>query len=132
MGMILSFPFNPMYAYATYKGKFDFWDRIISEVPDNILQGPALDAGCGRGLVLVKVAQAKKALAQRQQGAVAPAYGIDIFHSMDQSGNSPEATVHNLEAEGVADYSVLHTASFISLPFSDNSFTLVTSSLARK
>ena len=115
------------------KGKFDFWDGVISKLPDDVLQGPVLDGGCGRGLVLIKVAKAKKELSQRSpSGSVAPVYGIDIFDSRDQSGNSPQATCQNAQVEKVAEHVVLHTASFTDLPFSDGTFGLVTSSLARE
>lgn len=57
-------------------------------------------------------------------------YGIDIFDTSDQSGNSPRATVANVLAADVGDRCVLHTASFTELPFPDETFTLVTSSLA--
>lgn len=46
-------------------------------------------------------------------------------------GNAPEATFANAEALGVLDHVALHTASFTTtLPFDDNHFALVTSSLA--
>ncbi|MEO5799797.1 MAG: class I SAM-dependent methyltransferase, partial [Gemmatimonadales bacterium] len=48
----------------------------------------------------------------------------------DQSGNSPDATQRNAVAEGVADRVELHTGDMTALPFEDNSFDLVVSSLA--
>lgn len=130
IGFLVSFPFTPLYAYATLKGKFDIWDRLLSRLPDEALRGQSLDAGCGRGLVLIKTAKAKEARGGHA-ATHGSCHGIDIFSTADQSGNSPEATVANTVVENVSDDIVLHSASFLDLPYADNVFSLVTSSLAR-
>jgi arsenite methyltransferase len=56
--------------------------------------------------------------------------GVDLWRSVDQSGNSLEATQRNAIAEGVADRVELHTGDMTALPFEDNSFDVVVSSLA--
>src|SRR5205823_11832344 len=48
----------------------------------------------------------------------------------DPAGNSAEATQPNGGREGVADRVELHTGDMMALPFADNSFDLVLSSLA--
>ena len=58
------------------------------------------------------------------------AVGVDLWRRVDQSGNSPEATRRNARAEGVADRVEVHTADMTALPFEDNSFDVVVSSLA--
>ena len=58
------------------------------------------------------------------------AVGIDLWRSVDQSGNSAEATRRNAELEGVADRVELHTGDMTALPFADNSFDVVLSSYA--
>lgn len=116
----------PLYIYASLKGKHDLWDRLLAELPDSAFSGPSLDMGCGRGMVLLKVAQRKKRIQ-----AAEPEYGIDIFNPGDQTGNSPHATYANAATLGLLDNVVLHTASFTEpLPFADGAFSLVTSSLA--
>lgn len=127
LGFAASMIFSPLYAYATFKGKFQVWDSILAKLPDQALTGPSLDAGCGRGLVLIKTAKAKQA---RSPNAITQSYGIDIFSTADQSGNSPDATCFNLFAEKVQDNITLISASFCDLPFDDQVFELVTSSLA--
>jgi ubiquinone/menaquinone biosynthesis C-methylase UbiE len=57
------------------------------------------------------------------------AVGVDLW-SRDQSGNSPEATLANAAAAGVADRVEVHTADMVALPFANGSFDMVTSALA--
>jgi ubiquinone/menaquinone biosynthesis C-methylase UbiE len=136
MGLLASNITAPIYLHASLRGKHVVWDELLAEVPDDLFYKPALDVGCGRGMVLLKIAQRKKALASTGEsgssaGEVHPAYGIDIFNSEDQTGNSPIATYKNVAAAGVLDHTVLHTASFTEkFPFADGSFSLIASSLA--
>lgn len=126
MGLLASNIAAPLYLYASLKGKHDLWDSLLKSLSDSDFEGPALDMGCGRGMVLLKVAQRKKAIQSRS-----PAFAIDIFNTSDQSGNAPEATYANAASLEVLDNVVLHTASFTEeLPFADGVFALVTSSLA--
>src|SRR4051812_49821663 len=58
--------------------------------------------------------------------------GIDLWRSVDQSGNRIETTRANAEAEGVADRVTLHTGDVAAtLPFPDASFDLVVWSVTR-
>ena len=79
-----------------------------------------LDLGCGRGLLLCKIAQ------YLPQGM---AYGIDLWRAKDQSRNSPEQTLQNAEREGVKTRVTIQTGDVCALSFEDNSFDAVTSSL---
>lgn len=58
------------------------------------------------------------------------AVGVDLWSRVDQSGNSAEAARRNAAAEGVADRIELHDGDMTALPFEDNRFDLVLSSLA--
>lgn len=62
--------------------------------------------------------------------SISPVYGIDIFNSWDQTGNSILSTYQNVASAQLLDCTVLHTSTFLDLPFADDSFSLVTSSLA--
>ncbi|WIM90455.1 class I SAM-dependent methyltransferase [Candidatus Mycobacterium wuenschmannii] len=108
-----------LYIYATKKGKFQVWQRILDEL---VLEGDekVLDMGCGRGAVLLAVAK------RLPNGR---AVGVDIWQA-DQTGNSSEATLANAEIEGVKDRIELHTGDMTVLPFDDNSFDAIVSSLA--
>lgn len=57
------------------------------------------------------------------------AIGIDLWRA-DQTDNSPSATMANAELEGVADRIEVRTADMTALPFADESFDVVVSSLA--
>lgn len=113
---LVSFGF---FLYTTRRGKFRVWADILSGLG---LRGDerVLDAGCGRGMVL---AMASRRLTQGR------AVGIDLWRSVDQSGNDIEATRRNATAEGVADRVELHTGDLREMPFPDGSFDLALSSL---
>jgi arsenite methyltransferase len=108
------------YAYTTHRGKFQAWARPLAELQ---LQGDeqVIDLGCRRGAALLMAARLLP---------LGKVYDVDLWQSHDQSGNAPEATLHNAELEGVAERVELHTADMRSLPFADNSFDVVLSSLA--
>src|SRR5437588_688780 len=108
------------YLYTTLRGKFVIWAELLDQLN---LRGDEriLDLGCGRGAVLLMAAQ---------HLTTGRAVGVDLWRSVDQSGNSPEATRRNAVAEGVADRVELHTADMTALPFEDDSFDVVVSSLA--
>ncbi|MBV9689824.1 MAG: class I SAM-dependent methyltransferase [Ktedonobacteraceae bacterium] len=108
------------YIYTTRRGKFQVWAELLSSLH---LCGDEqiLDLGCGRGAVLLMAAAFLK------EGK---ATGVDIWKSSDQSGNASSATWKNAEREGVAERVDLYTADMQQLPFANNSFDLVLSSLA--
>jgi ubiquinone/menaquinone biosynthesis C-methylase UbiE len=109
-----------VYLHATRRGKFHIWSELLEELQ---LRGDeyALDMGCGRGAVMAMLAR----LVPR--GHVV---GLDLWRTEDQSGNNPEVTQRNLEAEGVAERCELKTGDMLAMPFEDNTFDLVVSSLA--
>jgi arsenite methyltransferase len=113
------------YVYTTRAGKFAVWSDLLDQLQ---LTGNerVLDIGCGRGAVLLMAAQ-------RLVGGTEPngrAVGVDLWSVKDQSGNAEQVTRKNAELEGVADRVELHTADMRQLPFDDQSFDVVLSSLA--
>lgn len=108
------------YLHSTLRGKFLVWADLLNALN---LQGNEriLDMGCGRGAVLLMAAQ---------HLTTGRAVGVDLWRSVDQSGNSMEATQRNAIAEQVADRVELHTGDMTALPFGDGSFDVVVSSLA--
>ncbi|EUA43837.1 methyltransferase domain protein [Mycobacterium xenopi 4042] len=92
---------------------------------DEILEGcdcgrrDAAGSGCGRGAVLLP----------RRSGCPRRAVGIDLWRA-DQTDNSPTATMTNARLEDVADRVEVRTADMTALPFDDESFDVVVSSLA--
>ncbi len=64
LGLVLSFFTAPLYLYATLRGKFQVWEKLLRDmVKDVDLSEPCLDCGCGRGMVLLMLARLKKELA---------------------------------------------------------------------
>jgi arsenite methyltransferase len=120
-GYALFFGFNAAsFYYTTRHGKFREWEQILDGLS---LRGDeeVLDMGCGRGAVLTAVA--KRLTTGR-------ATGIDLWRSIDQSGNAPDATMANATIEGVASRIVLETGDMRQLPFANASFDVIVSSLA--
>ena len=106
--------------HTTLRGKLRVWDRELDALH---LRGDErlLDLGCGRGAVLIAAAR------RLPNGRVD---GVDLWRSVDQSGNEINATRANTTAAGVAERVHLHTADMTALPFDDDSFDVVTAALA--
>lgn len=117
---VLFFGSAALYLHTTLRGKHVAWRRELDRLA---LTGDEhlLDVGCGRGAVLIAAAQ------RLPHGR---AEGVDLWRSVDQSGNDPARTTENARACGVADRIRLHTADMTRLPFPDASFDVVTSALA--
>lgn len=79
-----------------------------------------LDVGCGRGLLLIEVAKQLK---------TGKAVGSDIWSQEDLSDNSKEKTLANAAIEDVADTVEVVEADVRKMPFEDNSFDAVISSM---
>ena len=108
------------YLHGTLRGKFVLWAELLDRLS---LRGDEriLDLGYGRGAVLLLAAQ---------HLTTGRAVGVDLWRTVDQSGNSAEATHRNAIAEEVADRVELNTGDLTALPFEDNRFDVVLSSLA--
>ena len=108
-----------VYLHTTLRGKLRIWERELDRAG---LRGneQLLDLGCGRGAVLIAAAR---------RLPTGRAVGADRW-TRDQSGNSPEVTLANAAAAGVADRVEVHTADMTALPFPDGAFDVVTSALA--
>lgn len=79
-----------------------------------------LDVGCGRGLLLIGSAKELRS---------GKAVGIDIWCKKDLSDNSAEAVRHNALLEGVTDRIEIVDGDASAMPFQDNSFDVIFSSL---
>jgi arsenite methyltransferase len=77
-----------------------------------------LDVGCGRGLMLVGAAK---------RLTTGTASGIDLWQAEDLSGNRPDATLENADAEGVRQRVDVQTADMRKIPFPDATFDVVVS-----
>jgi SAM-dependent methyltransferase len=106
--------------WSSKQGKVTARERLLDQLQ---LRGAerVLDVGCGRGLMLIGAAK------RLTSGS---AVGVDIWQSVDLSGNRAEETLRNARAEGVADRVRVETADMRKLPFPDGSFDLILSRAA--
>jgi len=109
-----------LYVHATRRGKFEVWAELLDGLAAPP-PGTVLDIGCGRGAVAIAVAR---------RFPDAQVTGVDLWRSVDQSGNDPAATTANAQANGVQDRLTLVTADMTDLPLPDEAFDLVTASLS--
>jgi SAM-dependent methyltransferase len=117
----IAFAFSALsFIWTTRRGKFVVWAELLDALG---LRGDErlLDIGCGRGAVLMLAAE------RLPQGR---AVGIDLWSTVDQSGNSERVTRRNAALEDVRERVEIHTGDMRKLPFPDASFDVVTSSLA--
>lgn len=106
--------------FSSKVGKYILRDKIINKLA---LTGDekVLDVGCGKGLMINGVAQRLKS---------GKAYGIDIWSSKDQSRNSKEELLKNAVIEGTENKLEIVNGDMRDMPFEDNYFDVVISSLA--
>jgi arsenite methyltransferase len=83
-----------------------------------------LDVGCGRGLLLAGAA--KRIVALHGTGH---ATGLDLWSNVDMGGNSPGATQHNLDLEGISELCTLISKPAQEMPFPDATFDVILSNL---
>ena len=104
--------------WGSKSGKFQLRDRILDAIP---WRGDerVLDVGCGRGLMLIGAAK------RLTSGS---AFGIDLWHSEDQTGSSAANARRNAELEGVADRVVIRDGDACEIPYPDCYFDVVLSS----
>jgi ubiquinone/menaquinone biosynthesis C-methylase UbiE len=111
--------FAGLMVWSSKVGKLKERDLILDAIPwrgDETV----LDAGCGRGLLLIGAAK---------RLSTGRAIGVDIWQKRDQSGNSPEVTLENAKIEGVEGRVEIRDGDLRDLPFGDGSFDVVLSNL---
>lgn len=106
--------------WSSLVGKKRFIKKIVAQLH---LQGQetVLDVGCGRGIFLIEIAK---------KLTTGKAVGIDIWQTLDQSGNALQATVNNAMYEGVASRVEVATADMRNITFAAEKFDVVVSCLA--
>jgi len=104
-------------------GKFRHRDFMLSLHP---WRGDeqVLDVGCGRGLLLAGAARRLESL--HGTGHVT---GVDIWSSIDMGGNTPQATLCNLELEGLSHRCELVSVPVQEMSFPDANFDVIVSNL---
>lgn len=100
-------------------GKFRHRDRILAKLSWTGNES-VLDVGAGRGILLIGAAK---------RLTTGEAIGIDIWNSEDLSGNSPQALVQNIVAEGVGSKAEIKSEDARKMSFQNGTFDIVLSNL---
>jgi arsenite methyltransferase len=110
---------SALMVWSSKVGKLHMREIILNQAE---LRGDetVLDAGCGRGLLLIGAAR------RLSEGK---AIGVDVWRQQDQSGNGPEAVWSNARIEGVESRIKIIEADLRSLPLADESVDVVVSNL---
>jgi SAM-dependent methyltransferase len=105
--------------WSSRYGKLKLKDKVLSKLN---FQGSEsiLDIGCGRGLLLVEAAK------HIPKGK---ATGVDLWLGNLEFKNTPQMVLENAKIEGVSDRTEVLTADAQALPFNDNTFDVVMTSL---
>ena len=105
--------------WSSRVGKFRMRDKIFESIE---LKGneEVLDVGCGRGLLLIAAAK---------RLTTGTATGTDHWKGTVEYKNTSEMTWENARIEGVSDKIKIIDGDVTSLPFTDNKFDVVTTSL---
>jgi arsenite methyltransferase len=106
--------------WSSRVAKLQLRDRLLDSLD---LRGDekVLDVGCGRGLMLIGAAKRLKS---------GKATGVDIWSAEDLSGNSSDAAKQNAKIEGVADRVRIENCDARKLPYPDQNYDVVISTLA--
>jgi SAM-dependent methyltransferase len=107
-----------LFWHASLRGKYEVWRAGLPTLAE---PARVLDLGCGHGAVSIMVAQ---------QFPDARVTGVDLWRSVDQSGNSPDAAAANAQTNGVADRVAFVTGDMTALPRFEGTFDLITAGLA--
>jgi ubiquinone/menaquinone biosynthesis C-methylase UbiE len=106
--------------WSSRTGKLQLRDTLLDSLA---LQGDekVLDAGCGRGLMVVGAAKRLK---------TGKAVGVDQWDAAVLSGNSSDAAKANAKLEGVADKVRFETGDIRKLVYPEKSYDVAMSALA--
>ncbi len=106
--------------WSSRTGKLQLRDQLLDSL-DLKGEEKVLDAGCGRGLMVIGAAKRLKA---------GKATGVDVWDATVLSGNSSDAAKANAKMEGVADKVRFETGDIRKLTYPEKSYDVAMSAVA--
>jgi len=106
--------------WSSRTGKLKLRDELLDSL-DLKGEEKILDAGCGRGLMVIGAAKRLKA---------GKATGVDVWNAAVLSGNSSDAAKANAKMEGVADKVRFETGDIRKLVYPEKTYDVAVSALA--
>jgi arsenite methyltransferase len=105
--------------WSSRLGKLKLRDKVLSKLNFKGSES-ILDIGCGRGLLLIEAAK---------KVPNGKATGVDLWLGNLEFKNTPQMVLENAKIEGVSNQVEIITADAQALPFNNNSFDMVMTSL---
>lgn len=112
-----------VYMHANYRGRHEVW-RTILKNDDLYFSGPILDVGSGSGVSLMKLCKKKREV---QKGSNYHIEGITAVDNYDKKKGQLKKIINNIKAKEYTDLVTLTSADLTNLPYSSDTFSLVTS-----
>ncbi|MFT8459920.1 MAG: class I SAM-dependent methyltransferase [Liquorilactobacillus ghanensis] len=108
------------YMHTSIICKYEIMQSIVNNIHLKN-DSKILDAGCGHDAFMLQF--------NKQAASISEIIGIDIWSNKDQGSNSIEATQKIIDSSNLSNKVKLKTANILDMPFNDNEFDLIISSL---
>lgn len=119
-----------VFIHANYRGRHVVWKNLLTE-DDYDFAAPVLDLGSGSGVALMKICQRKREL-EKSGVCVAGVTAVDNYTRDKTYKRRMKKIINNIKANEYTDLVTLDSADLTNLPYSCDTFSVVTCPWALK